>query len=252
MFFIISKVLNFLIKPLVWLVFSMLLTLLTKHPAKKRNRILFSIFIFWFFSNTFTYELAYRIWEPENTQQEHLVYDYGIVLGGMSYYNEELDQISFLRASDRLLQAMEAYKAGKIKKIIITGGSGSILHHEIQCEGNYLCDFLERMGIPADDIISEAQSKNTRENAVFTKEILDKRWGDKYLLFTSAFHMRRSEACFSRVGMSVDTHVTDSYIGRPRNFFGKLLIPNDEAITAWTMIIKEWVGYVAYWATGYI
>ena len=191
-------------------------------------------------------------WEPNSTHKAHMVYDYGIVLGGMSFYNESLNQISFLRPSDRLWQTIDNYKKGYIKKILITGGSGSILHREEQFEGIYLRDFLIRMGIPSEDVVSEAKSKNTHENALFTKEILNKRWGNKYLLFTSGFHMRRSKACFEKVGIEVDTHITDSYINRPRNFFGKLLVPNDEALTAWTFLIKEWVGYIAYSLVGYI
>ncbi len=252
MFFIISKLLNFLIKPLVWILFGMLKAVLSKNEKSKRRWLFRSLFLLWFFSNTFIFEAVMKRWEPKSTQQPNIVYDYGIVLGGMSFYNENLNQISFVRASDRLWQAIDSYHKGEIKKIIITGGSGSILHHESQYEGNYLKTFLIQSGIPEEDVLSEAKSKNTRENAVFTKEILKENLEKKSLLFTSAFHMRRAKACFEKVGISVDTHITDSYVNRPRNFFGRLLIPNEEAISGWTYLTKELVGYVAYKFAGYL
>src|SRR5258706_7873052 len=77
--------------------------------------------------------------------------------------------------------------------------------------------FLVEIGIPPEDIIIENKSNNTYENAIFTKEILQRDFPNgRFLLFTAAFHMRRAVACFKKVGMEVTPYGTDRYSG-PRN-----------------------------------
>ena len=72
------------------------------------------------------------------------------------------------------------------------------------------------------------------------------------LLITSAFHMRRSKACFKKAGLPVDLFSTDFY-SHPRYYTpDTLLVPQAEAITIWQKLFKEWTGMVAYKAAGYI
>ena len=108
------------------------------------------------------------------------------------------------------------------------------------------------MGIPEQDFIIETESRNTRENAVFTKQVLDKEIpGGNFLLITSAFHMRRSLGCFNRAGMKVDYYSTDRFSG-PRKFeFDNLFIPNSQAFESWKMLIHEVTGFIVYKISGY-
>ena len=144
---------------MVWFGLALIATLFAKTKRSKKRRLLFSMFLLWFFTNTIIFEAVMGAWELKTTQKKHLVYDYGIVLGGMSYYNEQLGQISFLRASDRIWQAVGAYKRGEVRKLIISGGYGGLLHREHKKEGDFLKDFLIEIGIPEKDILSEAKSK---------------------------------------------------------------------------------------------
>ncbi len=64
--------------------------------------------------------------------------------------------------------------------------------------------------------------------------------------------MRRSLACFRKAGITIDPFATNP-ISDPRSFSpNKLLIPSLEAIGMWQILLKEWVGFVAYWLVGYI
>lgn len=192
------------------------------------------------------------MWEIPATPYEDLkVYDAGIVLGGMSVYDEHMQRAQFYRGVDRLIQAVELYRRGTIKKIIFTGGSGSVLHPEMK-EGNYINRYLIYMGIPQKDFLIESESNNTHENAVDTKSLLEKEkiTGD-FLLITSAFHMRRGLGCFNKAGITTTPYSTDRYAG-PRKFeFDHLFIPNTSALNDWNNLIHEITGFITYKIIGY-
>ncbi|MBA3972519.1 MAG: YdcF family protein [Bacteroidetes bacterium] len=252
MFFLLSKLLTFVITPIVWIIGLFIVSMYSKNERRRKKCFLWAIGLLIFFSNGFIFDEFSRAWEVPATQYEDLhVYDVGIVLGGMSVYDEEYERAQFYRGADRLLQAVELYKLGIIKKIIFTGGSGRVLHPEMK-EGDYLKRYMIHMGIPEKDIIIESKSQNTRENALYTKKMIDeKKITGRFLLITSAFHMRRSLNCFNVVGLEVDPYSTDRYAG-PRKFeFDHLLIPNSSALHDWTGLIHEVVGYITYKIIGY-
>jgi uncharacterized SAM-binding protein YcdF (DUF218 family) len=193
------------------------------------------------------------LWEIPATKYEELnTYETGIVLGGMVQYDRDFDRLQFSGSSDRLLQAIELYKRRKIKKIFFTGGSGSILHADIK-EAPLVKRYLLTIGIPEEDIIIESESKNTRENAVNTRHIIDSlSLKGPFLLVTSAFHMRRSLGCFKKVGLDVVSYSTDRYSGKPMFVFDNLFIPSTQALEDWDLLLHEVTGYWVYHVSGYI
>jgi uncharacterized SAM-binding protein YcdF (DUF218 family) len=252
-FFIISKILDFLIEPPVWIIALMLFSLLSKNPKRKRKSLLASIILLVVFSNSFLLDEAMRAWEMPAAKISDLpgTYDAGIVLSGMVTYDNSLDRIQFNRRNDRLMQAVILYKTGKIKKIVFSGGSGSLVYTYLK-ESEMVKKFLVEIGIPADDVLIENKSNNTRENAVFTKEVLDKDIPHgRFLLFTSAFHMRRAVACFKKAGIEVTPYPTDRYSGPRKYYPDHLLIPNSGTLFDWNSLLHEIVGYGVYKVMGY-
>jgi len=195
-----------------------------------------------------------RTWEIQTIKESELkgTYDIGIVLGGMMSYDSQLDRLQFSKGVDRLLQAVQLYEDGIIKKILITSGSGSITYPELK-ESPLLKRYLQTINIPDKDIIIETESKNTRENALFSTPLIKKAApGGRYLLITSAFHMRRSIGCFNRLGIKVTPYSADRYSGGPRRWAPDFLfIPNPEAFEAWNILIHEIIGYCVYKVMGY-
>lgn len=252
MFFIFSKLLAFLITPLVWIIALFIYAMVTKNDVRRKKSLRWSLGFLLFFTNPFLFDEVTRVWEIEATPYEKLeVHDVGIVLGGMSSYDPTLSRVQFYRGVDRLLQAVELYKMGKIKKIIFTGGSGSILHPDMK-EGNYINRFIVLMGVPLKDFWIESESQNTHENALFTKALLEeKKEKGSLLLITSGFHMRRSLGCFETVGLTVEPYSTDRYSGPRRFEFDHMFIPNSSTINDWNNLIHEMVGYLTYWFAGY-
>jgi len=248
MFFILSKILAFIITPLVWVIALLLLAIFSKNERRKKRSLLWSAILLIFFSNNFVLDECMRAWEIEATQVATLdsTYDAGIVLGGMLRYDQKFDRLQFDRGSDRLLQAIELYKKGRIKKILFSGGSGSLLVPEAK-EAFYAKRFLLTIGIPEEDIIIESESRNTKENAEFTKKILDEKFPrGKYLLITSAFHMRRAMGCFTKAGVTATPYSTDRFTGPRKVAFDHLFIPNMDALFGWHTLIHEMTGFVVY------
>jgi len=195
-----------------------------------------------------------RLWEIPAIKESDMndEYDVGIVLGGMLSYDSQLDRLQFSKGADRILQAIQLYKDGIIDKILITSGSGSITYSDIK-EAPLIKKYLLTLEIPEEDILIESESKNTRENAIFSKPILDKETPNgNYLLITSAFHMRRALGCFNKAGIKVSPFSTDRYSGGQRRWaLDFLLIPNVDAFQTWNVLIHEMTGYLVYKIVGY-
>jgi uncharacterized SAM-binding protein YcdF (DUF218 family) len=252
MFFALSKLLSFIITPSLWIITLLAIAVFSKKAVWKKKCLCWGFGLLLFFSNGFLFAEFVRLWEtPAIPIPIEKKYEAGIVLGGMSIYDEKLDRVQFFRGVDRLLQAMELYRKGVIGKIIFTGGSGMLLHPELK-EGKYLERYFHYFNIPENDFVIEAESKNTHENALFTKQIIDKKHikGD-FLLITSAFHMKRSLGCFEKAGILADPYSTDRYGGVRKFEFDHLFIPNISALDGWGVLIHEIVGYITYKIMGY-
>lgn len=254
MFFVLSKLLNFLTNPLV-IVLGMFLFSVFLRNVKWKKRLFWSgLSLLIFFSNGFIANEVMRVWEIEATPYNEIrkKYKWGIVLTGVTH-NDMLpaDRVYFQHGADRVVHAVELYKKGIIAKVLISGGEGRLLTSGRK-EADDLLKAMLLMGVPEADIIVENESRNTHESAVNVKEMLKEEAGENCLLITSAFHMRRSAACFRKAGLSTDTFSTDFYT-HPRYFTPDvLLVPRSESIMIWQKIFKEWAGMAAYKVAGYI
>ncbi len=214
-----------------------------------------SIALFTFFTNSFLLLECTRLWEIHGKKPPEIgTHQVGIVLTGMAEYDNNLDRISIRRGTDRLWQALTLYHMGKVKKILISGDHGYISDRGLH-EAKQFKQVLIGWGIPATDILTENVSRNTHENAVETKKLLQKNYriNQPFLLITSGRHMRRSLACFESVGLNCVPYATDLYTGPHRSYFwDQYFVPNVENFSEWNALLKEVVGYIAYDMAGYI
>lgn len=205
------------------------------------------------FGNSFLLHEANLLWEVPLTKDAGLEkHKVGIVLGGYAYYNPENDRIVFRENTDRLMQGIRLLKTGKIDKLMLSGGSGLLLKPDMK-EALYVREYLDEIGIKNRKLIIESESRNTHENAAQSKDVLDalNLSQDEILLITSARHMRRSRACFEKVGFKVQPYPTDIMTGDREFGIAHLLIPNAYTLQHWNAIFHEWVGYLSYKVTGY-
>ncbi|MCC6700443.1 MAG: YdcF family protein [Fluviicola sp.] len=249
MFFILSKILYFLIGPFTWLIIALYFAFFSKKPIRAKRGKYFAIGILLFFSNTFIYKEVCRQWEVFGTPISKVgKYDVAIVLGGMTEYNNDLKELSLRRGGDRIWQAISLYKTKHVKKILISGDHGYLIDRGMH-EADQLKAVLVKWGIPEKDILTESVSKNTYENAQETKKILQQQLpkAKRFLLVTSGRHMRRSLACFEHAGIQCQPFSTDLYTGPKRFYtFEDYILPNVSVMDDWHGLIKEMIGYVAY------
>lgn len=253
MFFLLSKLLAFLIMPLTWVFILLILAWRAKDERRKKRMRIAAVLVLLIFSNRFVFDRTMHVWEIDATQEPAKnSYDAIIVLGGVSGFDEANGRIQFNRANDRLLQAIALWKKGVAPKLFFTGGSGSILHADKR-EGIFVRNYLLSIGIPDSAMVFETESKNTHENAAFTKPLLQKHApGGRYLLVTSAFHMRRSLACFAKEGLQTIPYSTDRYSGPWKFEFDYAFLPDANTLSDWEVLFHEWIGCVTYKFSGYI
>ncbi|MGZ3883933.1 MAG: YdcF family protein [Bacteroidia bacterium] len=255
MFFFFSKVLTFLISPLVWFFALMVWAWRTKKDKRRKRLIITAFALLYLCCNSFVVDELARVTEPV-TPDYYLMntkYDVAIVLGGIGRIDERQQRFDFTYSSDRLFQTLELYHKGRVKKILFSGGSGSIRYPDHK-EGTYVKKYLNAIHIPDSSLIIESESKNTYENALFSKKLLDSlHFKGSVLLVTSAFHMPRAMAIFKKLKFdSITPYVTNRLSGARRFDWDHCLIPNPEALYNLQFLIHEWVGYMMYKMKGYV
>jgi uncharacterized SAM-binding protein YcdF (DUF218 family) len=168
-----------------------------------------------------------------------------VVLGGgvRGYAGPQFPNIDLNRASDRELFAAQLYRAGRARKIILSGGADPIRRTGAQASAMKI--FLINLGVPARDIYLGTQSRNTVENRAEVEEIVKKSGGQSILLVTSALHMKRSFWLFSRTTLKVTPAPSDFEVV-PAPFTLYRLIPDAEALENSTRAAREILGLWAY------
>jgi uncharacterized SAM-binding protein YcdF (DUF218 family) len=137
-----------------------------------------------------------------------------IVLGGG--INTELSikrgDISFGKAAERLIAALELYRRYPTLRVVLSGGNSDVLFPGPP-ESELAAKFLERFGIPRDRIEVETSSRNTMENAVNTARLILPNPDERWLLITSAYHMPRAIGLFRKAGISIEAYPVDWQTG---------------------------------------
>jgi uncharacterized SAM-binding protein YcdF (DUF218 family) len=254
MFFILSKLLNFLFSPAFWLVLG-LGVLYKLRNERWRKRVLLAILaVFLLFSNRFFVNEMWLLWEVAPTPLEQVgKYEVGIVLTGVTQpYKEPHDRIYFEKGADRIYHALLLYRRGNISKILISGAPHIEWHGGTQgAQTQDIEQLLWAAGVPKEDVILEQNSRNTHENALYSREALQQAGVEgKSLLITSAFHLRRAKGCFEKAGVSVDVFSTDFYT--VERGYALSPVPSEKSFFEMGKLIHEIMGYIVYALTGKI
>ena len=153
-------------------------------------------------------------------------------------------------AVDRVWHAARIYHAGRAQRVIVSGGNlpwdGSAIS-----EAASIRSLLVELGVPEGAIVLEQLSRTTRENALFTKELLEAVGLKRVLLVSSALHMRRALGTFRALGVDALPAPTDfEATRRDRQVLDWL--PDAEALAASSRALKEYLGYLVYRWRGWI
>jgi len=173
-----------------------------------------------------------------------------IVLGGAfdTVVAATRDDIPPTEAAERMTASAALALKYPQARLIFTGGTGTLLY-DGPTEGELARRLYASLGIAADRITIEEESRDTAENAVLTRPLADPKPGDHWLLVTSAYHMPRAIGTFRRVGFAVEAYPVDyrtrgiEDLARPFPSLGEGLRRGDTAM-------REWIGLVMYRLAG--
>lgn len=98
-------------------------------------------------------------------------------------------------SGERTLKGVELLKEGYADYIIFSGGA---VYDDVRMT-NLMTDHAVKLGVSEDKIIKEPEASSTYENALFTKEILEKNGFKSMILVTSNYHSRRSQLTTKKI-----------------------------------------------------
>ena len=250
MFFILSKLFYLLLQPVHWLLLLALAWWLVKNKVYKKRILITGIVLAVIFTNGALYGSLLMWWQPTVQLQRHTKkYDTAIMLTGITMGNQKKERYFGGGVNDRFIQAARLYHTGAAKRILISGGNGSLGTDEL-LEADFLYGEFRSMGIPAEALLIEKQSRNTWESAVAARPILDSLGAaNNCILVTSAMHMRRAMATFHKAGIHPVEHVANFEVLQHQLSIWSF-VPNLELLKAWPYLLKEMAGLWVYKMTG--
>ena len=255
MFFTLSKIIDFILLPISWILALACMALFSKNVKRKKIATCCFIGILLLASNTFLVNTLFSAYEmPQTAAKGH--YSVAIILGGgmIRSNQEDTSRINVGESADRFIQPALLFKQGKVDKILITGGNTSIGNLKIDQsnETAQVKRLLIALGIPKEKIFTETQARNTHENAVNSKRMIDSlHLKGPFLLVSSAFHMRRAMACFTKSGIACTPYVVDSKKKDTQLGVLECIIPSEKELFKVAYLLREMFGYLIYQIMGY-
>ena len=256
MFFVLSKTIGVMLLPTNFLIGLGLIgaILLATRFARAGRRIVVTALVllaiagFSPLGNLLLYPLEQRFppWVPGQSAPDGI-----IILGGSIDPDLSIahDTTVVRSAPDRITAAAGLAHRYPNARIVFTGGSSNLISNDAK-EADFAAALFESLGVSASRLTMERSSRNTQENAEFTRALAAPKAGQRWLLVTSAFHMPRSVGLFRKAGFVVEPYPVDWRVGRDNLF--SFSNQATDGLGRTDQAVREWVGLVAYRATGRI
>lgn len=173
-----------------------------------------------------------------------------IMLGGFEdgWVSQGRGGVGLNEAAERLTEGVRLALKHPEAKVVFTGGVGGFITGGTDAAGP-VGQLLQDYGIAPERIVLEGRSRNTHENALFTKELVQPKPDEQWVLVTSAYHMPRAIGVFRHAGFNVLPYPTD-YRTRGVVDLKRLFERIGAGLERTDLGFKEWVGLVAYYLTG--
>lgn len=175
-----------------------------------------------------------------------------VVLGGSfdTVVASSRHDVALAGAAERLTAIAELARKWPNARIVFTGGSGQLVFGGAT-EANLAERLFVSFGVDRDRITLEDKSRNTVENARFTKAVVAPQSGERWLLVTSAHHMPRAVGCFRQAGFDIEAWPVDFRTRGAEDAF-RPFSSVSSGLKRVDVAVREWVGLVAYWLLGYV
>lgn len=247
--FVFGKFISALLQPLAWSGLLVLLALRWQiaRPRAARRALWAAAVLLWGVGwmplpEALLRQLENRYPVPQGPLQGYV----GVVVlgGGMEkgYVEAGREQLALNAAAERLTMPVALLHQYPHLRLLFSGGEGS-LNWEGPSEADRARRFFLQMGLRPDQLILEAASRTTDENAQLSAALPGVDKTQPWLLLTSAWHMPRSLASFQAAGWNVTPYPVDFRSGSHTPWLEYSLA---RGALDWQLLLHEWVGMAAY------
>ena len=255
-FFFLSKALWFFFNPINILLFLLLIGIIFHFFNKKKlYKIINIITLILFILIVILPTGPYLFWKLENSYSIPRTFPHDIdgilILGGG--VNEDLtyqhQQMSLNENVERLTESIDLMRRFPNAKIVFSGGVATLSKQKLT--GIDVAKmFYNRMGVDINRIIFENKSRNTYENFAFSKKFIDNKNNEKWLLVTSAFHMKRVMNVAEKLKLNFISYPVDFSIGKNFSLEPWYAQNYPTNMNHFQIAMHEYVGLIAYYIAG--
>ena len=254
MFFILSKSVAFLLLPsnlLIALGLAGAVLMATRRKRAGAGMVVTSIILlalagFLPIGNLLIHALESRFppWDAGRGAPDGIVVLGGTIAPGLS---RDPDAPAVGGDGGRVIALAKLARAYPNARIVYSGGDPSLSGNKPP-ETDFVYPLLDSLGVRRDRVLLESRSRNTSENAAFTKDLVKPKPTERWLLVTSAQHMPRAIGCFRRVGFPVEAYPVSWRTDKNVDVTGSRTFA--DGLARLDSAAYEWIGLFAYWLTG--
>jgi uncharacterized SAM-binding protein YcdF (DUF218 family) len=128
-------------------------------------------------------------------------------------------------------------------RLVLAEGKGSLGPRELE-EALPAKPFFADLGIDRGRVIVEYQARNTYENGLLTKRLVNYQAGQQWILITSAWHMPRAVGVFRKAGWPVIPYPVDYRTNG--TFIKHRGLDLKGGLERFSLAVREWVGLAVY------
>jgi uncharacterized SAM-binding protein YcdF (DUF218 family) len=252
--FIAATIFSLLTQPLTWVIVLLAASLLAdKRPARRRSLVAGALVLLLVLGWQPLPDLLIRQLEGQYAEMPPRadLHDYvgAVILGGsteVSYVAQAHAQPLLNDAAERMTAPLSMLQTNPHLRLVYTGGGASVAARAFS-EAQRAKIFFDSMGVPGASITYESASRTTHENAVLSAQLPGVDKTQRWLLVTSAWHMPRSMATFTKAGWNVTAYPVDFRTGTSTPWTEYSL---EAGLRNWQLVLHELAGWLAYRLAG--
>lgn len=243
MFYILSRFFACTASPWLYILILLLIGCFTDKRKIKLLCLFFSLFLLLFFSNRVIYQACLNsytyLYISEFKSTGH--YKYALLPGGITGYDNHRKRVEYGFAVDRMVDAIELYKLGKVEILVFTGDGASMNSGN---RNEFLKQLESVWEVKGEDVIIEPNAKNTFQNIEFSMKLLPDMNSENTIVINSAIYMKRTLQSCRQLDFYPAYYATDITVDRKYSW--EDWIPDFHVMDDWMRLIHEWIGCVAY------
>ena len=180
---------------------------------------------------------------------EEVEVDAVVMLGGVLMPAPELVGAQYMDSVDRVITGVGLSRQLGVP-LVMGGGVAGVEGSDR--EPTYTMRWLDQWGLGGMEIEDLGEVRNTRDEAVSAAQIIGRRKWERVCLVTSAWHLRRAEGAFERVGVVVVPFGADFRGTSALEYGSGGWLPRADSMLMARMFLTEMVGEWYYRSRGWI